>query len=191
MVSLTRIYTRTGDDGSTALIGNERRSKADNRIEAIGAVDELNAVIGEARLRCPDLGRIHQFLARIQNDLFDLGADLATVARDDQTNDDALRISDPQVNDLETEIDRLNADLEPLQSFVLPGGTAAATGLHLARTTARRAERTVVTLADSGEPISAPSLRYLNRLSDLLFVMARWANDRGAADILWIPGQNR
>jgi len=189
MVALNRIYTRTGDDGTTGLIGNERRSKADARIAAIGAVDELNAALGIAR--CEDAAAIGEALARIQNDLFDLGADLATPS-DPGKSGDALRITGEQIGWLETEIDRLNEELQPLRSFVLPGGSALSAALHFARTLARRAEREVVRLAEIPHEAVNPAVpRYLNRLSDLLFVMARSANDRGAGDILWVPGRHR
>jgi cob(I)alamin adenosyltransferase len=189
MVRLNRIYTRTGDDGTTGLVGSERRSKADARIEAIGSVDELNAAVGLARLETTAENAIDDILARVQNDLFDLGADLATTSGG---SGDALRVTETQVERLEAEIDRLNDDLAPLRSFVLPGGTAASAALHFARTLARRAERSVVRLSEtSGEEVGPATARYLNRLSDLLFVMARWTNDKGAADVLWVPGQNR
>ncbi len=192
MVRLNKIYTRTGDDGTTALVSGERRSKADLRVEAYGAIDETNAAIGMARAALGDGEKaLAVMLARIQNDLFDLGADLATPA-DTPRADGALRIVESQVGRLENEIDELNAELQPLKSFVLPGGSAAAAALHLARTIARRAERVMVALvAAPGESIDAPAMRYVNRLSDFLFVAARWANQRGAADILWAPGQNR
>lgn len=193
MVRLNRIYTRTGDDGSTGLIGGDRRSKSDLRIEAIGAVDEANAAIGVARQLCSgELEPLAETLAVIQNDLFDLGADLAAPTTEGGDETGQLRITDGQATRLEKEIDRFNDDLSPLESFVLPGGSAAAAALHSARTIVRRAERVAVALGErSGEAVRAPCLRYLNRLSDLLFVMARWANDRGERDVLWIPGQHR
>ena len=192
MVRLNKIYTRTGDDGTTGLASGERRSKADLRVEAYGAIDETNAAIGVARTALgaeePALGSM---LARIQNDLFDLGADLATPA-DAPRADGSLRIVQSQVERLEREIDELNAELQPLKSFILPGGSAAAAALHLARTIARRAERVMVALAATpGETVDGPAIRYVNRLSDFLFVASRIANQRGAADILWTPGQNR
>lgn len=191
MVLLNKIYTRTGDDGSSALGSGERRSKSDPRFEAIGTVDELNAQIGMARLHENSLGvEIGAILARIQNDLFDLGADLATPATDKPAQRERLRINAAQVERLEGEIDALNARLSPLTSFVLPGGSPAATILHVCRTVARRAERTMVGLA-TGEKVNPDALRYVNRLSDLLFVAARIANDNGAGDVLWIPGENR
>ena len=190
MIALNKIYTRTGDDGTTGLVGRERRSKADLRINAIGEVDEVNAALGMARQHTAAIDAIDEMLGRIQNDLFDLGADLATIASADRGN--ALRITDGQVARIEDEIDRLNADLEPLTSFVLPGGAPVSAALHFARTLVRRAERSLVRLtATEGEEVNAASARYLNRLSDLLFVMARWTNDRGAGDVLWRPGEHR
>ncbi|MCW5696241.1 MAG: cob(I)yrinic acid a,c-diamide adenosyltransferase [Bauldia sp.] len=192
MVVLSWIYTRTGDDGTTGLVGRERRSKADPRIEAIGAVDEANAAIGMARLDAAADTDLDAMLGRIQNDLFDLGADLATPAAPGEAPDAALRIVAAQVDRLEAEIDALNAALAPLRTFVLPGGTPLAAALHVARTVARRAERRTVALAEvEGATVSPLAVRYLNRLSDLLFVAARHANDRGAADVLWVPGKNR
>jgi cob(I)alamin adenosyltransferase len=190
MVTLNRIYTRTGDDGSTALVTGERRSKADLRVEAYGTVDEVNACMGLARLHTRADEGLDGMLARIQNDLFDLGADLATPETKEPPKHAPLRIVQPQVERLEREIDALNAHLSPLRSFVLPGGTPAAAALHLARTVCRRAERIVVALKAS-EPVSEPALKYLNRLSDFLFVAARDANERGTEDVLWVPGQNR
>jgi cob(I)alamin adenosyltransferase len=184
MVVLNRIYTRTGDAGTTRLATGEPVSKASARIAANGEVDELNACLGLVRLHTA--GRpLDGLLARIQNELFDLGADLSTPERLG-----ALRITAGQVAALEADIDALNADLSPLTSFVLPGGSAAAAHLHLARTVCRRAERSVVALA-AAEPVEAESLKYLNRLSDLLFVAARAANGGGAGDILWVPGATR
>ena len=192
MVRLNKIYTRTGDDGTTGLASGERRSKADLRVEAYGAIDETNAAIGIARTALgADEPALGSMLARIQNDLFDLGADLATPA-DAPRADGSLRIVQSQVERLEREIDELNAELQPLKSFILPGGSAAAAALHLARTIARRAERVMVALAATpGETVDGPAIRYVNRLSDFLFVASRTANQRGAADILWAPGQNR
>ena len=189
MVALNRIYTRTGDDGTTALANGERRKKFDLRIETYGTVDETNACLGLARLHAaPDLDGM---LGRIQNDLFDLGADLATPEAEAPKRE-ALRIVGPQVERLEGEIDALNARLEPLRSFVLPGGSPAAAALHLARTVCRRAERLAVALAaEPGERVSPEAIQYLNRLSDFLFVAARIANDDGRADVLWVPGANR
>jgi cob(I)alamin adenosyltransferase len=186
MVVINKIYTRTGDDGTSALATGERRPKSDLRFEAVGVVDELNALVGQARLDAtPELDLV---LARIQNDLFDLGADLAVP--DTVGSRERLRIAPAQVAAVEAEIDRLNADLQPLTSFVLPGGSRRAAALHLCRTVARRAERVLVAL-DAAEPLNRDALRYVNRLSDFFFVAARQANNRGAADILWVPGKNR
>lgn len=191
MVVLNKIYTRTGDAGTSALGTGQRRSKSDPRFEAIGTVDELNAMIGIARLHSEALGtELAESLARIQNDLFDLGADLATLEDGDKPERRRLRIVAAQVERLESEIDSLNAGLEPLTSFVLPGGTPAAATFHICRTVARRAERTMVALA-AVEPVNPQALRYVNRLSDLLFVAARIANHNGAGDVLWVPGENR
>ena len=187
MVRLTRIYTRTGDKGQTQLASGERVAKSDPRVVAYGGVDETNACLGLARTHLGHDPLLNGILARVQNDLFDLGADLAT--RGDDPN--ALRIVEAQVTRLEREIDQLNADLSPLNSFILPGGSPAAAALHLARTVCRRAERDAVDLASVEPQISAPALKYLNRLSDLLFVAARWTNARGAADVLWTPGGTR
>jgi cob(I)alamin adenosyltransferase len=192
MVALNRIYTRTGDDGTTGLVSGERRSKHDLRIAAFGTVDETNACIGLARLHTRDHGDIDAMLGRIQNDLFDLGADLATPDGDTPPSHEPLRIIGSQVERLELEIDGLNEHLSPLRSFILPGGTAAAAALHLARTVCRRAERLVVALSDKpDETVSPAAVKYLNRLSDFLFVAARHANEQGARDVLWVPGQNR
>jgi cob(I)alamin adenosyltransferase len=192
MVVLSKIYTRTGDDGTTALASGQRVAKYDLRVEAYGTVDETNAAIGLARLYTKEgLPEVDAVLARIQNDLFDLGADLA---HPDEAKDarGRLAVTDAQVERLEGEIDTLNRDLQPLRSFVLPGGSPAASFLHLARTMSRRAERLMVALASRpNEPIGPPALRYVNRLSDFLFVAARYANDKGRADVLWVPGQNR
>ena len=191
MVVLNRIYTRTGDKGTTALAAGGRRPKHDLRIEAFGTVDETNACIGMVRLHTKDLP-IDAMLSRIQNDLFDLGADLATVETDKKLPYEPLRITQGQVDRLEREIDELNADLAPLRSFVLPGGTPAAAALHLARTVCRRAERLVVALNEKPEEkVSEETVKYLNRLSDFLFVASRHVNDKGALDVLWVPGQNR
>jgi cob(I)alamin adenosyltransferase len=192
MVVLNRIYTRAGDDGTTALGNGERRRKYDLRIAAYGTVDELNAVIGVARLHIGADAEVDAMLARIQNDLFDLGADLSTPGKGKGPGGERLAILDAQSERLEREIDRLNAQLEPLRSFVLPGGDPAAAYLHLARTVARRAERRIVELADQpGESVSAAVRKYINRLSDLLFVASRYCNEKGARDVLWVPGQNR
>lgn len=196
MVVLNRIYTRTGDAGRTRLVTGETVGKADARVEAYGAVDELNAVMGLIRLETVSDHELDPILARIQNDLFDLGADLATP----EAGEDgpmALRIVDGQVVRLEAEIDRLNAELSPLTSFVLPGGSRASATLHLARTVCRRAERRTVALVDAlpvradGAAPHGAALRYLNRLSDLLFVASRFANARGAGDVLWVPAATR
>jgi cob(I)alamin adenosyltransferase len=194
MVVLNKIYTRTGDAGSTALGTGERVSKHSTRIAAYGTVDETNAMIGVARTH---LTGTHQtldaVLGRIQNDLFDLGADLCAPERDGApSRRERLRISDAQTKRLEDEIDAMNAELAPLTSFVLPGGSAAAASLHVARTVCRRAERIMVELAAlPGEQVSTPALKYVNRLSDLLFVASRYVNDLGKHDVLWVPGQNR
>jgi cob(I)alamin adenosyltransferase len=192
MVVLNKIYTRTGDDGTTALGSGRRVAKYDLRVEAYGTLDETNAAIGLARLHTraghPSLDAM---LERIQNDLFDLGADLCYP---DETKDarGRLQVTDAQVERLENEIDTLNRELEPLRSFVLPGGSPAASFLHLARTVSRRAERLIVALsARDGASVGAPALRYINRLSDFLFVAARFANDRGKSDVTWVPGKNR
>ena len=195
MVVLTKIYTKTGDDGTTGLGSGERRKKFDLRVDAYGTVDETNAAIGIARLStgaAPALADLDAMLTRIQNDLFDLGADLSTPPTDEDLGYEPLRVVPTQVERLETEIDQLNADLSPLNSFVLPGGSAPAAALHVARTVSRRAERLSVELAEA-EPgqVSEAVRRYLNRLSDFLFVAARWTNDKGAADVLWVPGKNR
>jgi cob(I)alamin adenosyltransferase len=192
MVVLNRIYTRTGDDGTTALGTGERRKKYDPRIEAYGTVDETNSVLGLARLHTKDAPEVDAMLARIQNDLFDLGADLCMPDKGKGPGGARLSVTEAQVSRLEQEIDRLNAELKPLRSFVLPGGSAGAAALHLARTVCRRAERLIAELADSpDEEVSAPVLKYVNRLSDFLFVAARYLNDKGTADVLWQPGQNR
>jgi cob(I)alamin adenosyltransferase len=192
MVVLNRIYTRTGDDGTTALGSGERRPKYDLRIAAYGTVDETNAAIGIVRLYLADARELDAMLGLIQNDLFDLGADLCTPETGRNVGRERLRIVEPQVARLEQEIDALNAELAPLNSFVLPGGTPAAAYLHLARTICRRAERMMAELAaQPGEPVSAPALKYVNRLSDFLFVAARHANHGGAGDVLWAPGANR
>jgi cob(I)alamin adenosyltransferase len=192
MVKLNKIYTRTGDKGTTALVSGPRRLKHDLRVEAYGTVDETNSAIGVARLHTGGLERLDAMLFRIQNDLFDLGADLATPDNGEPLSYEPLRIVESQVTRLENEIDELNAALEPLTSFVLPGGSAAAANLHLARTVCRRAERLMVELSVSENEIVNPAaLKYANRLSDFLFVAARFANDAGKADILWVPGKNR
>jgi cob(I)alamin adenosyltransferase len=192
MVVLNRIYTRTGDNGTTALGTGERRKKYDPRIEAYGTVDETNSTLGLARLYTQDAPEVDAMLARIQNDLFDLGADLCMPDKGKGPGGARLTVTEAQVSRLEEEIDRLNAELKPLRSFVLPGGSAGAAALHLARTVCRRAERLIAELADSpDEEVSAPVLKYVNRLSDFLFVAARYLNDKGTGDVLWQPGQNR
>jgi cob(I)alamin adenosyltransferase len=191
MVTLNRIYTRTGDAGTTRLASGAPVSKSDARVEAYGAVDETNACIGLARVHTGADPDFDILLARVQNELFDLGADLATPAKPGEAQDTALRILDSQVARLEGEIDALNDALPPLTSFILPAGTPAAAALHLARTVCRRAERETVRLVEAGQPVSGPALRYLNRLSDLLFVAARFANDRGAAEVFWVSGATR
>jgi cob(I)alamin adenosyltransferase len=193
MVVLNRIYTRTGDDGTTALGTGERRKKYDLRISAYGTVDELNSVIGIARLHSASNPELDSVLGRIQNDLFDVGADLCMPGTRGKGPAGArLTVSDAQVDWLEGEIDKLNAMLAPLQSFILPGGSPSSAYLHLARTVCRRAERLIVELRDEPEEdVSATALKYVNRLSDFLFVACRAKNDNGAADVLWVPGQNR
>jgi cob(I)alamin adenosyltransferase len=190
MVVLNRIYTRTGDDGTTALGSGERRPKYDLRIAAFGTVDETNAAIGIVRLYLTEARDLDAMLGLIQNDLFDLGADLAVPERAGKA--ERLRIASSQVERLERDIDSLNAKLSPLTSFVLPGGTPAAAHLHLARTICRRAERIMVELAARpDEPVGAAAIQYINRLSDFLFVASRTMNNNGIGDVLWVPGQNR
>lgn len=191
MVTLNRIYTRTGDRGRTRLATGEPVSKTSLRVEAYGAVDETNATVGLARLHTGADTLLDPMLARVQNELFDLGADLAAPPKPEEAEGAVLRILDSQVERLEREIDELNGALPPLASFVLPGGTPAAAALHLARTVCRRAERRAVALQEAGEPVSSAALKYLNRLSDLLFVAARWANDRGSAEVFWKSGATR
>ena len=193
MVRLNRIYTKTGDDGSTGLGDGSRRSKADARVEAFGEVDEANCAIGAARLAAAHLAEIETLLAVVQNDLFDLGADLCRPPAADEAGakHPPLRIIPAQVERLERAIDALNARLQPLRSFVLPGGTPAAVALHLARVVCRRAERKIVAAVEAGEAVGAPALHYINRLSDYLFVAARIANNDGRADVLWTPGAYR
>ena len=192
MVKLNKIYTRTGDDGSTGLGSGERRKKYDLRVAAYGTLDEANAAIGIARLHTGSDGMLDAALSRIQNDLFDVGADLCTPGKGRGPVGARLTVTLAQVDWLESEIDRLNDDLAPLKSFVLPGGTPAAAYLHLARTICRRAERLIAELKDKpGESVGAEVLQYVNRLSDFLFVAGRYANGKGARDVLWQPGQNR
>lgn len=188
MVKLTKIYTRSGDDGTTMLADGSRRPKHDHRIACYGAVDEANAALGMARLYTKDMTALDALLARLQNDFFDLGADLATPETDAF---EPLRITPAQVTGLEHEIDALNDKLEPLDSFVLPGGTAAAAHLHLARTLIRKAERMLSAAVDGGDVFNEAARHYLNRASDLLFVAARVANENGALDVKWVPGANR
>lgn len=195
MVKLNKIYTRTGDDGSTGLVDGSRCRKHAVRIEAIGAVDEANSAIGVALVEIGRSNPLGEALLRVQNDLFDLGADLATPkgALDGEgfePGEMVLRIVPGQVEWLESAIDQANEDIEPLTSFVLPGGNEAAARLHVARATARRAERGMTALAEA-EPVNPAALHYINRLSDLLFVLARQANDHGRADVTWTPGANR
>jgi len=192
MVVLNKIYTRTGDDGTTALGTGERRKKYDLRIAAYGTLDETNSVIGIARLHTAADAALDAALSRIQNDLFDVGADLTTPGKGKGPGGARLTVTAAQVDWLEAEIDRLNDELEPLRSFILPGGGAAAAHLHLARTVCRRAERLIAELNDKpDESVTPEVLKYVNRLSDFLFVAARHANGKGARDVLWKPGQNR
>jgi cob(I)alamin adenosyltransferase len=190
MVSLTRIYTRGGDGGETSLTDGSRVPKHALRVEAYGTVDEANSVIGIVRLSAP--ADADAMLARIQNDLFDVGADLCMPDQGKGPGGARLDVTEAQVEWLEQQIDRLNEELSPLRSFILPGGSAAAAYLHLARTVCRRAERLIVELKHRpGESVTAAAIKYVNRLSDFFFVAARFANDKGAADVLWVPGQNR
>jgi len=193
MVKLNKIYTRTGDDGTTGLGSGERRLKSDLRVEAYGTVDEANACVGLARRHTatshPELDAM---LGRIQNDLFDLGADLCVPETGEKLDYEPLRIIAAQTTRIEADIDALNADLQPLKSFILPGGSPAAAALHLARTVTRRAERRMVALAqDPAEHVNREAIRYVNRVSDFLFVAGRVVNDNGSADVLWVPGKNR
>jgi cob(I)alamin adenosyltransferase len=192
MVKLNKIYTKTGDKGETGLGDGSRVPKHAARVAAYGTVDETNAVLGLARLETAKLhdgGAAEAMLGRIQNDLFDVGADLCTPEQENPAYL-PLRVTADQVARLEAEIDTMNAELKPLESFILPGGGAAAAWLHLARTTARRAERLITELAED-ETINPQTIAYMNRLSDHLFVMGRFLNDKGAADVLWVPGANR
>lgn len=200
MVVLNKIYTRTGDAGTTGLGTGERVAKFALRISAYGTVDEANATIGMARIHLnPESATasaedklVDQILGRIQNDMFDLGADLCVPDRGEKLAYEPLRITDAQVTRLEQEIDLMNAELQPLRSFILPGGTPGAAALHVARTVSRRAERFMTELAaEPNEPVSAAALKYINRLSDLLFVAGRYVNDKGRGDVLWVPGKNR
>ncbi|KQU96153.1 cob(I)yrinic acid a c-diamide adenosyltransferase [Mesorhizobium sp. Root695] len=193
MVKLNKIYTRTGDDGTTGLGTGERRLKSDLRVDAYGTVDEANACIGIARVHTASAHpAIDAMLSRIQNDLFDLGADLAVPDDGKPLGYEPLRIIAVQTDRVEKDIDLLNKELQPLKSFVLNGGTPAAAALHLARTVARRAERLMVELAQNPrEHVNRDGLKYINRVSDFLFVAARAVNDNGNADVLWVPGKNR
>jgi len=191
MVKLNVIYTRTGDGGTTGLVRGPRRPKHDLRIEAYGTVEEANAFIGQARLSTTAMPKIDMLLSRIQNDLFDVGSDLATPGADDPAADrPVLRVRPVQTEWLEKQIDHFNAELAPLRSFILPGGTALSAQLHIARTVSRRAERLVAALRAAEPDTSPETLRYLNRLSDLLFVLARVANGNGEKDVLWVPGHH-
>jgi len=193
MVKLNKIYTRTGDDGTTGLGSGERRLKSDLRVEAYGTVDEANACIGLARLHTAEShAELDAMLGRIQNDLFDLGADLCVPDTGKKLDYEPLRIIAAQTARIEADIDRLNKDLKPLKSFILPGGSPAAAALHLARTVARRAERMMVALAQNpDERVNPEGIKYINRVSDFLFVAGRVVNDNGNTDVLWVPGQNR
>jgi cob(I)alamin adenosyltransferase len=190
MVVLNKIYTKTGDDGETALGNGARVAKHSTRVNAYGTVDEVNATVGLARLRAT--GETDEALSRIQNDLFDLGADLCTpdMERDADAEYPPLRMAESQVDRLEAEIDAMTKVLEPLRSFILPGGSPLAAQMHLCRTVSRRAERLVVELATM-ESVNPSAVKYLNRLSDWFFVAGRMANDDGKADVLWVPGANR
>jgi cob(I)alamin adenosyltransferase len=191
MIKINRIYTRTGDTGTTSLVRGPRRPKYDLRVEAYGTVDEANASIGAARIHTGSMPKVDMLLGRIQNDLFDVGSDLATPGLDEpDAQYPSLRIRPVQTEFLEKQIDHYNADLAPLTSFVLPAGSPLAAALHVARTVTRRAERIAVELAAAESDTSPETVRYLNRLSDLLFVLARVANGNGARDVLWIPGNH-
>lgn len=192
MVKLNRIYTKTGDGGTTGLGDGTRVTKFDLRVEAFGTVDEANATLGFVRLHTAQDAELDAILARIQNDLFDLGADLCTPDTGAKLEWEPLRIVETQVSRLESEIDAMNARLKPLTSFILPGGSPAAAYLHLARTVTRRAERLMAELATKkGEKVGEAALKYINRLSDLLFVLSRIVNDNGEKDVLWVPGLTR
>jgi cob(I)alamin adenosyltransferase len=192
MVRLNKIYTKTGDAGTTGLGTGERVRKDDLRIVAYGTVDETNATLGVVRQHLAGHPGLDAKILRIQNDLFDLGADLCVPDRGEKLEFEALRITEGQVERLEAELDEMNAEIKPLKSFILPGGSAASVAFHVARTVCRRAERDMVSLAAAdNEPVSAAALKYINRLSDYLFVAGRYVNDRGMSDVLWVPGQNR
>ena len=188
MVKLNRIYTKTGDDGTTGLVRGPRRPKFDLRVEAYGTVDEANACIGQARIGTGSMPKIDMMLGRVQNDLFDVGSDLATPGEDDPSAPKSLRVTAVQTLWIENQIDHFNEGLAPLKSFVLPGGTPLSAALHIARTVTRRAERIVVELASIEPDVNPEAIRYLNRLSDLLFVLGRVANNNGEKDVLWAPG---
>ena len=193
MVKINKVYTRTGDDGTTGLGNGKRVPKYDLRVAAFGTVDEANACIGMARLHtASEHPELDAMLSRIQNDLFDLGADLCTPDTGEDLGYEPLRIIASQVERLEADIDALNASIKPLRSFILPGGSPAAAALHLARTVSRRAERLIVELSQAeNETVGAEAIKYINRVSDFLFVAGRAVNDNGEADVLWVPGQNR
>ena len=193
MVKLNKIYTRSGDKGTTVLGTGERIAKYELRIMSYGTVDETNSTIGVARQQLgADNAYLDDIFLRIQNDLFDLGADLCTPDRGEKLEYEPLRVTQGQVDWLEEKIDEMNIELDALTSFVLPGGSAAAAALHISRTVCRRAECIIVELAaQENEPVSEPVVKYINRLSDLLFVAARYANDKGKSDVLWVPGKNR
>lgn len=192
MVRLNKIYTKTGDDGTTGLGSGARRKKYDLRVDSYGTVDEANACIGMARLHTVTYKELDAALMRIQNDLFDLGADLSTPDTGTKLKYEPLRIIDSQIERIEADIDMFNDNIEPLRSFILPGGSPAAAALHLARTVARRAERLIVQLADKpNESVNPATIKYMNRVSDFLFVAARVVNENGKTDILWVPGKNR
>jgi cob(I)alamin adenosyltransferase len=189
VVKLNKIYTKTGDDGTTGLVRGPRRMKHDLRVACFGTVDEANSHIGLARLHSVAMPKIDRLLARVQNDLFDLGADLSTPGADPAGAQPSLRITPTQTEWVEQQIDQYNEGLKPLSSFILPGGTPLAAQLHVARTVVRHAERLVVELISKEPDVNAATMIYLNRLSDLLFVMARVANANGATDVLWTPGK--
>jgi cob(I)alamin adenosyltransferase len=192
MVRLNKIYTKTGDAGTTGLGTGQRVRKDDLRIAAYGTVDETNATLGVVRQHLSGHPGLDAKILRIQNDLFDLGADLCVPDRGEKLEFEALRITEGQVTRLEAELDEMNAEINPLKSFILPGGSPASVAFHVARTVCRRAERDMVSLAAAeNEPVSAAALKYINRLSDYLFVAGRYVNDRGKSDVLWVPGQNR
>ncbi|MFD2647568.1 cob(I)yrinic acid a,c-diamide adenosyltransferase [Devosia albogilva] len=190
MIKINKIYTRTGDDGTTGLVRGPRRPKHDIRIEAYGTVDEANAAIGLARLHTGAMPKVDMLLARVQNDLFDVGSDLATPGDDEDAQHPTLRVRPVQTAFIEKQIDHYNGNLTPLTSFVLPGGSPLSAALHLARTVVRRAERRATELSAAEPDTSAEAVRYLNRLSDLLFVLGRVANSNGERDVLWVPGAN-